>query len=148
MIAKIRPLYYTFVDLKPSLSRGARIVLALGYTALLTLLLVQSSARPLLGPSAPQEFNLVWEILLTLAHFLGFALLVLFVWGALAAGGAQRWALIAAVLFACTLGLSTELLQSLVPDRSASLFDLAVNWGVSLLVARHIHLRGQRAVLE
>ena len=148
MIAKTRPLYHTFVDLQPSLSRGVRIAIAIAYTALLTLLLVQSSAHPLLGPSAPQEFNLGWEILLTLAHFFGFALLVLLIWGALAAGGARRWALIAAVLFACTLGLSTEMLQSIVPDRSASLFDLAVNWGVSLLVARHISLRGQRAVLE
>lgn len=112
-----------------------RIAVALAYTALLTLVLVQSSANPLLGPSAPREFNLVWEILLTCGHLVGFSLLVILIWSALTTATTSTRALVTAVIFACTLGLITELLQTLVPDRSASLFDLACDWGVAFGVA-------------
>lgn len=148
MIAKNTLSLNTFFEPERTGSRPLRITLAILYTAVLTLLLVQSSAHPVIGPVAPREFNLAWEILLTLAHVVGFALLVIVQWGALASGGAHRWALIVTVLFSCLLGLSTELFQSIVPDRSASLFDLAVNWGITLLVARQITVRRRGAVLQ
>lgn len=116
-----------------------RVALAVAYTAVLTLVLVQSSANPLLGPAAPREFNLAWEILLTSGHLVGFGLLVIANWSALAVVTTSRRALITAVIFACLLGLITELLQSFVPDRSASLFDLACDCGVALATAYFIN---------
>lgn len=117
------------------LYRFLRITAAVGYIAVLTLVLLQSSARPLLGPSAPPEFNLGWEILMTAAHLTGFGLLVVFIWSALITVTSTNRALIVGILFAFSLGLLTELLQTLVPDRGASLFDLACDCGVALLVA-------------
>ena len=119
-------------------NRFLRIALALAYTALLTLVLVQSSAQPVIGPVAPREYNLAWEILLTIGHLVGFSLLVLMIWSALTTVTSPVRSLIIAVIFACLLGLITELLQTLVPDRSSSLFDLACDWGVAFAVAYFI----------
>ena len=119
--------------------RLLRIVVAIGYIAVLTLILLQSSAHPYLGPSAPPEFNLGWEILMTLAHLTCFGLLVVVIWSALTTVTSSNRALVVAVLFACSLGLITELLQTLVPDRGASLFDLACDCGVAFSVAYLIH---------
>lgn len=120
-------------------NRFSRIAVALAYTALLTLLLVQSSAQPVVGPVAPREFNLAWEILLTLGHLVGFSLLVFLIWSALTTVAPSTRSLIIAVVFACLLGLITEILQTLVPDRSSSLFDLACDWGVAFALAYVIH---------
>lgn len=140
MIAKLET--YLYPALETRSPRWLRWVIAIVYTAVLTLLLLQSSAQPLVGPVAPKDQNLLWEILLTLGHLIGFGLLVLLVWSALMTTAPCRRTIIMAVIFACALGLVTEVLQSLVPDRSVSLFDLAVNWGVSLgagrSVARHL----------
>jgi hypothetical protein len=96
-------------------NRFFRIILAMGYTTLLTVVLLQSSAHPYVGPSAPRAFDLRWEILMTTAHLTGFALLVIFIWSALVTVMSSNRALIVAVIFACSLGLITELLQTLVP---------------------------------
>ncbi|MBI1279574.1 MAG: hypothetical protein GC179_15715 [Anaerolineaceae bacterium] len=114
--------------------RLLRIITAVGYIALLTLVLLQSSAHPVVGPSAPPEFNLGWEILMTTAHLTGFGLLVVFIWSAMTTVTSSHRALITAFIFACLLGLITELLQSLVPDRGSSLFDLACDCGIAFTV--------------
>jgi VanZ family protein len=115
--------------------RFLRIIVAISYIVLLTLVLLQSSARPILGPSAPPEFNLGWEVLMTTAHLTGFGLLVLIIWSAMTTVTSTNRALVVAFLFACSLGLVTELLQTLVPDRGASLFDLACDCGIAFTVA-------------
>ncbi len=120
-------------------NRFLRIAAALVYTALLTLVLIQSSAQPVIGPVAPEEYNLAWDILLTIGHLVGFSLLVFLIWSALATAASPMRSLIIAVIFACVLGLITELLQTLVPDRSASLFDLICDWGVAFAMAYVIH---------
>jgi VanZ family protein len=122
-------------------SRWLRWIVAVVYTAFLTLLLLQSSAHPLVGPVAPRDQNLLWEILLIIGHIIGFGLLVLVIWSALMTGASFRWALIVAVIFACALGFVTEALQSLVPDRSVSLFDLLVNWAASASAGRYLARR-------
>jgi VanZ family protein len=118
-----------------------RAVAAAAYSALLTVLLIQSSAQPLVGPAAPREFNLAWEILLFSGHVLGFGALVTVCWWALSSLAPFRRALVTAVIFACGVGLVTELLQAFVPDRSASLFDLLVNVAASMLAACVITMR-------
>lgn len=139
MILKLKSLTGPYIDSPTSTVKWFRIALALGYTALLTLVLVQSSANPLLGPAAPREFDLAWEILLTLGHLVGFSVLVLVNWSALTTVTTSRRALVTAVIFACLLGLISELLQTFVPDRSASLFDLACDWLMSFATAYMIH---------
>ena len=123
--------------------RLLRIGLAIGYIALLTMILLQSSAHPYIGPSAPPAFDPRWEMLMTTAHLTCFALLVIFIWSALTTVMSSNRALIVAVIFACSLGLITELLQTLVPDRGASLFDLACDWGVAFAVAYFIYRRSR-----
>jgi VanZ family protein len=125
-------------------NRFFRIAIALAYTALLTLVLVQSSAQPVVGPVAPREFNLAWEIFLTTGHLVGFSFLVFLIWSALTTVAPSTRSLIVAVVFACVLGLITEILQTLVPDRSSSLFDLACDWGVTFAVAYFIYRRAGR----
>ena len=137
MILKLKTQFAPVIN-TPSY-RLLRIVLAIGYTALLTMILLQSSAHPYIGPSAPPAFDSRWEMLMTTAHLVSFALLVIFIWSALTTVMSSNRALIVAVIFACSLGLITELLQTLVPDRGASLFDLACDWGVAFAVAYLIH---------
>ena len=119
--------------------RLLRIAVALVYLVVLTVILLQSSAHPYLGPSAPPEFNLAWEILMTLSHLTCFGLLVVVIWSALTTVTTSNRALVVGILFACSLGLITELLQTLVPDRGASLFDLACDCGIAFAVAYLIH---------
>lgn len=141
MILKLQHTLLPIFSRQTVQGRLRRALIAVAYTALLTLVLVQSSANPLIGPAAPREFNLAWEILLTLGHLIGFGLLVWVNWWALVPVAPFWRALLFAVLFACLLGLVTELLQSFVPDRSASLFDLACDCGIALLVGLFIHRR-------
>lgn len=139
MIVKLKSHIDPLIEAPTTPTKWLRVIIGIGYTALLTLVLVQSSANPLLGPAAPREFELWWEILLTLGHLVGFSLLVVVNWSALATVTTSRRALVTAVIFACLLGLISEYLQSFVPDRSASLFDLACDWGVAFATAYIIH---------
>ena len=115
-----------------------RQAVALAYTALLTVMLLQSSSHPYVGPAAPPGApDPTRELLLTSAHIIGFALLVILWWKAFAP---SPRALLMSVLVALILGVVTELLQNFVPDRSASLFDLATNIVVTLATALLIRL--------
>jgi VanZ family protein len=139
MILKLKSQFAPLINLDPHYQRPLRVVIALAYTALLTLVLVQSSMNPVVGPVAPRDHNLAWEVFLTSGHLVGFALLVFLIWSALATVAPPLRSLIVAVIFACLLGLITEFLQSFVPDRSASLFDLACDWGVAFSIAYLIY---------
>src|SRR5262249_17392113 len=92
-----------------------------------------SVCRPWAPPGAPDPGR---EILLTSGHIAGFTLLVLAWWWALRP---SRHALLTAVIIALLLGTVTELLQTLVPDRSSSWFDLITNYVVTLGEALVIH---------
>lgn len=144
MMTTLKHQLHTYSRIALELPHWVRAVGAVVYAGLLTLVLLQSSAQPVVGPVAPKEFNLGWEILLTTGHVVGFSLLVAAIWWALCPPAPLRWTLIVAMLIAFVLGLTTEILQSIVPDRSASLFDLGVNWGVALLTARYIALNSTK----
>lgn len=121
--------------------RSTRFIIVIVYILLLTIGLVQSSAHPLIGPSAPEDYNFFWDVLLTTGHVVGFGGLVALLWWALSAQAPPLWALLIAVIFALILGIVTESLQNFVPDRSASLFDLLCDWGVVLAVGYVIYRR-------
>jgi VanZ family protein len=113
----------------------ARGIVAVGYAAALTLVLVQSSSHPVVGaPAPPGPPDLGREILLTSGHLVGFGLLtVLWAW-TFRATLSRRRAVVLAVLIALALGVVTESAQSLVIDRSASVIDLLAN-AVAVVVA-------------
>jgi len=118
-----------------------RQIIALAYTALLILVLLQSSRQPTIGPAAPPgPPDLGRELLLTIGHIIGFGLLV-WVWSRAFAPSPRALSL--AVSIALALGTVTELLQNLVPDRSASPFDLATNTIVTLVAAWFIRARSR-----
>jgi VanZ family protein len=109
---------------------------ALAYTALLTLLLVQSSGHPVVGPAAPLgKPSPARELLLTSGHIIGFSLLVVIWWWTLRRTWGEHRALLVSLAISFILGVITEIAQTLVPDRSSSWDDLAVNVLVSLAAA-------------
>jgi VanZ family protein len=111
-----------------------RLLYALAWTALVTLVLVQSSSHPVVGPAAPPgPPTLEREILLTSGHVVAFSILTFLWWWALIP--LSSYALTQAIMIGLILGIVTEWAQTLVPDRSASLFDMATNTVVIGLTA-------------
>lgn len=117
-------------------------LIALAYTAFMTLVLLQSSGQPVVGPPAPPgPPTLEREILLTVGHLVAFSLLtVLWTWTFYPRLSLKR-ALLLAVLIGFGLGFVTEIAQTLVPDRSASGFDMLVNAVSVLAVALFFYRR-------
>jgi VanZ family protein len=134
--------------LGPLRSQPFRLCLAFAWTILLTVLLTQSSGHPVVGPPAPPGApNLLREIELTCGHIVGFFGLVMLWWWALSLSLAEPRALFVAVGFALIFGVMTEVAQSAVPDREVSLFDLAVNWSVTIIAAVFISSRWRKPSL-
>lgn len=123
-----------------------RAVLALAWTLLLTVLLVQPSSQPVIGPPAPPgPPSLARETMLTLGHIVGFSMLVMLWWWALSPRRSLRRSLFVAVGFALIFGALTELAQIASANRSPSLVDLIVNWGVTAATAVGILIERRRA---
>jgi VanZ family protein len=119
-----------------------RLLLAAGWTLLVTVMLVQSSSQPIVGAPAPPGKPDLWrEIELTSGHVVVFALLVLLWWWALSAKLPPPRALFVAVGFALIFGTITELAQTALSDRQASFFDMAVNWTVTIMTATFLSER-------
>jgi VanZ family protein len=113
---------------------------ALTWTAVVILLLLQSSSEPVIGPASPPGIpSTPREALLTFGHFGAFFVMTFLLWWALVTTTSHLRALLMALVIALFLGTITEILQSFVPSREASLFDLAMNWGATLCVAGIIH---------
>lgn len=119
-------------DTRAPLRYGA----AAAYTLLATILLLQSSTNPLIGPAAPPgPPDLPREILLTMGHLCTFGGLVLVWTWALSAQMPVRKALWLIVPTAILYGGVTELIQASVPDRTASITDFAANALGALVMA-------------
>lgn len=113
---------------------------ALFWTGLVILVLLQSSSQPVVGPAAPPgKPTLEREIFLTTGHIVAFSVMSLLWWWAFSSHFPITKALIFAALIALPLGIITELAQSFVPDRSASLSDLLVNVAVAIGTLYLIH---------
>jgi len=119
-----------------------RWTLAIGWTLLLTLFLLQPEAEPLIDLGLPRGPNTIQrELFFSALHLLAFAITCLVWHGALRCAFNPRNSLFAALLVAIALGLATEALQSLTLDRHASLIDLIANIGGALIAARFIWRR-------
>jgi len=106
-----------------------RYMLAVSVTTVTTIVLLQSSTNPIIGqpaPPGPPDFGR--EVLLTSGHISVFVLTVsLWTW-ALVTRMPLRRALTLTLIFAFSYSILTEWGQSFVPDRTASVYDLIVNW--------------------
>src|SRR3954452_6117003 len=110
-----------------------RRIYALAWVTLVTVTLLHSGAKPVVGPPAPPgPPSDSRELFLTSGHIVAFAVMMLLLWWALRPA---KHALIVTLATCMTLGAVTELAQRLVPDRSSSIGDLLVNWIVSGSVA-------------
>ncbi len=118
-----------------------RWMVTIGWIIIMLVLLLQSSGRPMVGPAAPPGSpDLGREVYLTMGHIVGFAMLTLLLSWALAATLPLSRAILIAVVFSLIFGIVTELLQTLVSDRTASWFDLGVNSIVTLIVGYIIRI--------
>lgn len=105
-----------------------RLLLALLYTALLSVALLQSSSRPVIGqPAPPGPPDLAREIILTTGHLITFTGLTLIWWWALRLVQPHRRAMTVTIIGVAIFGVLTELAQSRVPDRGSSIEDLMAN---------------------
>ena len=117
----------------------ARWTLAIGWTLLLTLFLLQPEADPLIDLGLPRgESTLQRELFFSALHLLAFAM-TCFIWfWAIHRALNPRRSLLTAVLIAIALGIVTEALQTLTLDRHASPIDLIANIAGALIAARLI----------
>lgn len=105
-----------------------RWLLALAWTALISVLLVQSEQNPMINTGIPPgEPTLEREIVFTTAHLIAFSITSALWFWAWFGHINLRTSLILGVAIAIVIGGVTEYLQSFVPDRQASLFDLLAN---------------------
>ncbi|MCY3572723.1 MAG: VanZ family protein [Chloroflexi bacterium] len=111
--------------------------LALGWTALLCLLLLQPEADPLLDLGIPEgENTILRELAFGAVHLAAFAFTCsLWTWTFVARFRLQS-SLLAAVAISIALGCFTELGQSLTPDRYPSWLDIGANITGALIAAR------------
>ncbi len=128
------------------LALALRGCLALGWTALLCLLLLQPEADPLLDLGIPEgENTLLRELAFGAAHLAAFAFTCsLWTWALVARFNLQT-SLLAAVIISLALGCFTELAQGYTPDRHASWLDIGANIAGALMAARVISSRGEAA---
>ncbi len=117
------------------LHSSLRTTLAVAWTLLVCLLLLQPGKDPLIGPAAAGDHDDFGLLVLHLGHFVAFAVMTWLWWRALLA-------LRPALFIALLCGALTELAQLYVPDRGLSALDLALNGSGALLVAAWLHRRG------
>lgn len=122
-------------------SAPARWSLAIGWTLLLTLLLLQPEAEPLIDLGLPGGQSLWREILFSALHLLAFALTCVLWFWTLRSVLPPRKSLLVAATIALALGMITEGLQSLTLDRHTSVIDFLANIGGVLIAGRMIWLR-------
>ena len=119
-----------------------RWMMAMAWTLLICVLLLQPEADPIINlglPSGPQ--TLAREAIFGSLHIIAFGI-TCGVWHwAWRAHFGLRASLALSVLIALALGVSTEALQSLSPDRYPSWLDLGANVVGVLLAARLIWQR-------
>lgn len=119
-----------------------RIIAALCWTALLTLLLLQGEADPVIDLGIPRGENTVArELVFGALHLVAFAVTCLCWFWAQPQAWPRRRRIIGACLIAISLGIITELLQTYTLDRHASWLDLAANTSGAILAARLIWRR-------
>lgn len=123
---------------RPTLRRLYAVV----WVAVASVALLQSSMHPLIGPAQPPgPVSPERELFLTAAHLVVFSGMLVLVWWAL---HPARHALLVALLFCWGYAVATELLQTLAPDRGASLYDLWMDFAAVSIAALLISAQRKR----
>lgn len=116
--------------------------MALMWTALIMVVLLQSSSQPTVGPPAPPgNPSNNRELVLFFGHIGAFAVMTALWWWTFRLTSSHNRALTITVVAVLSIGAATELLQTFVPDRAPSLDDFAVNWLITIATALVIHTR-------
>ncbi len=120
-----------------------RWTMAIGWSLLLTLFLLQPEADPIIDLGLPRgDSTLAREAFFSGLHLLAFAVTCALWFYALRGGSDRLKPLLAALGIAIVLGVITEALQSLTLDRYPSFIDLLANIAGALFAARLIWSRG------
>jgi len=113
-----------------------RIIYALTWTTISLVLLLQSSAEPMIGPPAPPGAPPPdRELLLFVGHVVVFSIMTGLWWWAFLIVSPPKRSLVIAVSSALLIGGVTEILQVTTPSREPSIEDLATNWLVTTATA-------------
>ena len=116
--------------------------IAISWSALLTLFLLQPEADPVIDLGLPKgESSLAREFFFSAAHLIAFGITCFWWFWALQRNCRVRTSLAAACLLAILLGGVTEILQGYTLDRHASWLDLVANFSGTMLAARLIWRR-------
>lgn len=116
--------------------------IAILWSALLTLFLLQPEADPLIDLGLPQgENTLARELFFSALHLVAFGITCFWWFWALQRNLNIRASLLVACLLSFVLGGATESLQSFTFDRHASWLDLAANIFGTLIAAHFIWRR-------
>ena len=119
-----------------------RLTLAITWSLLLSVLLLQPEADPVIDLGLPRGDNtLARELAFSALHLLAFSWTMICWFWALPRPWRPRAALIIAALITVALGITTEILQTYTLDRHASWLDLAANIGGALAAAGYIWAR-------
>ncbi|MCC6614294.1 MAG: VanZ family protein [Anaerolineae bacterium] len=118
---------------------------ALLYTVFVTILLLQPSNQPLIGPPAPPgPPSFRREVFLTIGHLCVFSGLLTCWWWALLPTHTFERALRTSVVACIVFGIVSELLQTFSVYRSVSVIDASANIGAVLLTAWAINVYRSR----
>lgn len=119
-----------------------RLLAAVCWSMLLSVLLLQAEADPVIDLGIPRGDNTVArELAFSTLHLLAFGGTCLCWFWALPHKWRPRGSLVAAVVITIALGIATEFLQTFAPDRYASWIDLAANISGAVLAAKLIWIR-------
>ncbi len=120
-------------------SAPIRLTVAISWSLLLSVLLLQAEADPVIDLGIPQgENTLARELAFSTLHLLAFGGTCICWFWALPRKWRPRTNLIAACLITIALGIATEFMQTFTPDRHASWIDLVANISGTVLAARLI----------
>lgn len=115
---------------------------AILWVAVVSVALLQSSMHPVIGPAQPPgPVSPERELFLTTAHLVAFSGMLVLIWWAL---HPAKHALLVALLFCWGYAIATELLQTLVPDRGASFYDLWMDFAAASIAALFISAHRKR----
>jgi VanZ family protein len=122
-----------------------RWLVTLTYTVLFFIVLVQPGDRPVVGPRVPEgPPSFGRDMIFTAGHIIVVAILTGFWWWSLKQHYPAWKALVVAMAVALLVATIGEFVQTLSPDRHASVLDLSANAVGTIVAGAALWYRGRR----